>query len=636
MFALVPVAFPAYLHHDALVDADREVDRIGAALAHLGASIRHWPLEPESRTEANAKARMQSWASREHDLPHSMLAWIGHGAANQDSGWLAAYDTAATIVRRGISVDTVAGPVSDEWLERSGDEGAWSIVLIQACGAGTFAKRLIANLLGKPRDPQRLILIGVGSEGAAYLGAVGDALEEMLEKGFSDNDDSITLADFAYRLRAYLGRRVGADLVVHEFAPDGGTPLRRSPVVPGGVTAPVNVYHELRAFLERQPPDVRGHFVPKAQGAELSELAWYFVGRSRERGRVAGWLKDTACGMLVVTGGAGSGKSALLGNVVVHSNTRLRDLLVDAGFIVALPDAEQPPPEVFDGVIHLAGMTTADLVRRLAEVAGINPAARAAADLDALVKALSERTLTVLLDAMDEAQEPAVIAGSVLRRIAALPAVRVVVGTRPSVHDPQRRNPVTELLDALGAGPTTSVLWVPRDTEATEEYVRLRLNGARKAGRLRATATAVADAAATVAGNGEFLFARLAVHEILARPRILAPKQAKALAELLGKDQRELFAAAVTRLSAVSATFDPLMEALALSRGRGLPRSDGIWATVATALTSGRAVTEGDIDQLLDAAAPYILLDVEDGQSVYRLSHHNFREHFESRLAASA
>ncbi len=46
-----------------------------------------------------------------------------------------------------------------------------------------------------------------------------------------------------------------------------------------------------------------------------------------------------------------------------------------------------------------------------------------------------------------------------------------------------------------------------------------------------------------------------------------------------------------------------------------------------------RAITEVDIDRLLVAAAPYIMLDREDGQSVYRLSHRTFQELFLARLA---
>jgi hypothetical protein len=75
--------------------------------------------------------------------------------------------------------------------------------------------------------------------------------------------------------------------------------------------------------------------------------------------------------------------------------------------------------------------------------------------------------------------------------------------------------------------------------------------------------------------------------------------------------------------------FAPLLEALALARGRGVPRADRIWAIMANALAMpGVHIAETDIDDLLVKAAPYVMLDAEDGQSVYRLAHRTFQEHF--------
>jgi hypothetical protein len=47
--------------------------------------------------------------------------------------------------------------------------------------------------------------------------------------------------------------------------------------------APLDVYVELREYLSHLSADERGHFIPKAQGAEQGELAWYFAGRATER-----------------------------------------------------------------------------------------------------------------------------------------------------------------------------------------------------------------------------------------------------------------------------------------------------------------------------------------------------------------
>ena len=121
------------------------------------------------------------------------------------------------------------------------------------------------------------------------------------------------------------------------------------------------------------PHDERTHFVPKAQGAEQGELAWYFVGRDEERRQISTWLRTRQTGMLVVTGHAGVGKSALLGNVIVQMTAGLRDLLIRADQLRPIPEEERPPDGVFDAVILLTGMTAggSELVRRLAAEAGL-------------------------------------------------------------------------------------------------------------------------------------------------------------------------------------------------------------------------------------------------------------------------
>ncbi|WP_327000897.1 hypothetical protein OHA72_38000 [Dactylosporangium sp. NBC_01737] len=96
----------------------------------------------------------------------------------------------------------------------------------------------------------------------------------------------------------------------------------------------------------------------------------------------------------------------------------------------------------------------------------------------------------------------------------------------------------------------------------------------------------------------------------------------------LPADPQGLYAAAVARLTERRPSSRPLLEALAHARGRGLPRADRILVSAATALNDGVAVTERDVDDLLDAGAPYVMLDAEHGQSVYRLAHYTFAEHF--------
>jgi WD40 repeat protein len=635
-FDVVGLPISTYEVHDPL-PADDEVARVVTLLNQLGGVGNVWQEQPSGRTRTGVGTWLAKWA--DHKQPRSsLLLWMGHGESIGTDAWLAVYETREPMSGTGIKPADFADHIANEWLRRAGDDPpTWTVVVIEACGAETFVDRLIADLFQRPNRPKRLALLGVGGIGASHLGEFHRALELTLNS-YTDNDDDIQLNDLMLRLQSRILPGTVLPLDLHTVPP-----LPRHRLLPGTVTAPVDIYTELAEFLAELSPDERGHFIPKAQGAEQGELAWYFVGREQERREISTWLRTASTGMLVVTGRAGVGKSALLGNVVIQANPALRELLIQAGHLPSVGQLERPPDGALDAVIHLTGMTTSELVRRLAET-GLPPSdrqgpAEPGAEVDWLLAGLRRRRepFTVLLDALDEAQEPTVTASSVLRRVAALPQCRVVIGTRASTHEgPDEPDPVDEdILDALGHTASTRTLRVDRDPQAVADYIRLRLAAARAAGKLSGDSATIEDVAELMqAKNRQFLYARLAIHEILARPGLLAPDRRGDLVELLSRDHRALFASAVERLAAQFRTAYPLLEALALAQGRGLPRADRIWAAVASALADDRLVTEDDLDRLLAEAAPYIMLDAEYGQSVYRLSHRTFQEYFVSRQTA--
>ncbi|MEV6905853.1 hypothetical protein [Amycolatopsis sp. NPDC051071] len=635
-FEVIPIAIGEYRHHAGLAGIDEQVARIVTAFGRLGGVERAWDAPQAERTTSAVQARLNEWVDAEAPRS-SILFWTGHGESNGDDAWLAAHDTPDPIAHRGINVTTVADTIIAEWHRRGLDERAWTIVVIDACGAGTFVRRLGAALYSRTDVPERLALIGVGGDGASHLGEFARVLAKTLAS-YNDNDERVGVPDLVGRIENRIAHdeRLGVqDLVgrLQRHILEGrvipldlhkAAALRRRRVL-SETTAPVDVYRELTEFLGALPADQRAHFVPKAQGAEHGELAWYFVGRVGEQQRILSWLRESASGMLIVSGRAGAGKSALLGNVLVHTNAELRDLLIRARAWEPVTDAAPAAPDV---VVHLTGLTASEVIRKLAGAAGLEkPAAvDTGGEADWLVETLrSERiALTVFADALDEAQEPVTIARSVLRRLADLPLGTVVVGTRASTKEgPDQQTPADEdLLDALGRGTGTELVWVDRDPVAIAEYVRRRLI----AGRPDFTESTVDNVAEIIRRQDrQFLFARLAVHEILQRPDLLDDEEE--LLHVIGHDHRVLFGAAVNRLTAGFAAAEPLLQALALARGRGLPRADLIWVTVAGAL-SYTPVTENDIDELLETAAPYVMLDAEDGQATYRLAHQTFVEHF--------
>ena len=696
------------------LDVDVQVGRVLDLLAPFGAWHQPWAAPALDRGAGAVERRLLEWADAGNAAdvpPGSVLYWVGHGWSDGTLAALAHADSPPNVGAAGVTPERLAYAIRARQAlvqaRGSSDEegGGWALVVVDTCQSKRFAELLGSQL--KARDqPQGVILVGVSGDGATTLGRFTSALRTALTTTYKATSQ-IPLTDLAYQFHRLLP---GC-----EVCPLGDlTDARLVPVFPpvaSWMSAPLDTIRHLEETLNDLGADERRHFLVKAQSAEHGEVSWFFEGRHQERGRIVSWLRHAGSGMLVVTGRAGSGKSALLGNVLVHSLPELRDALARRGLITALLPRETPPDGVFDAVIHLSGLTLPQATRRLAAAAQLgplpprdDPAAGIATDLDWLTARLAERAepFTVLADALDEATDPLDTARSLLARISAVPGVRVLVGTRASTNEtPDALADDENLLDALAASPPvpdqpdpgspgdpgtstseeadgTGPLWVTRDADAIGRYVARRLKAAREHG---VAGKAVPDmnlvqnqdidrVAAVVAGRDrEFLFARLAVYELVKDPRLLTLGRSRSLSILLEGDHQDLFAKALGRLAQLDDRYPVLVEALSLARGRGMPEADGIWATVAAALTPETTrpdtlttthpmdSTDTDTDaewaqsshDLLEHAAAYIVVDSvpadlhdvghgyqgeTDGigetelRTVYRLAHRTFVEYF--------
>ena len=385
----------------------------------------------------------------------------------------------------------VAGP-GDGTHSASG----WAMVVLETSYATEIADAVMASLHG-PDAPAGLLLVAVPHDGSRRAFRFTDVLANLLTHTYRA-ERRILLCDLAAQLERVLGPGNVCQRALGEAAL-----VRVYPPVASWMTAPVETTGYLEEVLADLSPDEHSHFLVKAQGAEHGELCWFFEGREKELAQISAWLHQGDPGMLVVTGRAGAGKSALLGTVLVWSLPALRDALARRGLASPGPGAALPPELVFDAVIHLSGLDLAQAVARVAAAVGLAalPSHRdagtgVAADLDFLADELGgrPRPFTVLADALDECLDPLDTASSLLARLAALPGVRILVGTRASTHDaPDTCADDENLLDALGARtadaagsvgrPTAAarpvpgrpgtgrVLWVGQDQEAICRYV---------------------------------------------------------------------------------------------------------------------------------------------------------------------
>ncbi|MGX1545167.1 AAA family ATPase, partial [Streptomyces adustus] len=640
---LFPVDIGTYRNHPPL-DTDAQVKALAVLLAPFGAQVTPWQTEEGLRGADAVQERLSSW-TMPSSTTNTVLYWAGHGESDGIDAWLAHAYSPPELHISSFAPQQLLAYLNARQAHSSTD-GTWAIVVIDACRSDRFIEALLGAGYMKGESPRDTLLVATSAGGTASLGRFTRALEAALDAFAADG--SIDLRDLGNQLsRALPG------CPVFPLTHTGRSLMRRTvPVAAGTVSTTLDVLAEIQAVIDVLSPDEQRHFLPKASGAELGEQAWYFEGREAERDAILRWLQNEPSGMLVVTGAAGSGKSALLGHVLLYTRPALREILLRHGHLDPLPPGMPCPDNAFHSILHASGAPLGELVARLARDTGHPvppPQVPLGQQIDILLDALgtsrnADHPLCVLVDALDEAQLPLTVASQFLRRLAALPHVKLVVGTRRSTSDDPDQPHIddTDLLDALGltshgvapAPGASHLLMVERDPHAMVRYLRRRLTDAADRGDIP-TDTAAIRAAAVQLGHQEtaqFLYARLAAHEVTRDPTLL-----NNLWPLLSATHRDLFARAVARLGSHNPIFPALLHALALARGRGLPMRDGIWATIAEALTpQNRQVDDQIIHALIQSGAPYLMLDTENGQSVYRLAHRTFIEHFTAEQEATA
>ena len=658
-----PVAIGRYDDPDLPdLDVDTPVGRLLELLSGFGAAHVRWQGAADARDADAVETRLRSWA-RPARPGNSFLYWVGHGWSDGLTASLAHGASPRDVRTFGLTPAQLAEPIRSRQATAG---GAWSVVVVDTCRSDRFVRLVNSDLDRSPEDVGNVLLVGVSGDGGTSLGRFVDALERSLNDTFrtATRIRLLALADDLHR------QLPGSVCVARDL---GRAALTRSAPPVASLSGRLDRIRYLEEVLEGLTPDQRRHFLAKAQGAEHGEISWFFEGRARERSRVLHWLDGHRTGTLVVTGPAGSGKSAFLGHLLVHSLPQLRESLARRGLVEALPAGERPPDDVFDHVVHLAGLTVREAVERIARGAGLrtlpsghDPSLGVANDLDRLCAHLAGRDapFTLLLDALDESVDPLNLAHGVLSRLSAQPGVRMIVGTRSSTTEtpdhPAGDDDLLRALDSISPGaqrPPPAVVHVGRDVQAIRRYVGRRLTEARDHPSQRSlplhlsgpTDEQIAEAASTVARlDRHFLFARLTVHELLHTPSLLSPGRAGSLRRLLAGTHRDLFGAALARLRDQDDAFGPLLHALALARGRGLPIADDVWGAVAAALApdpstphpSARPDPDGParcpgvpsvsrraVRDLLERAAAYIAVDVERGRTVYRLAHRTFAEH---------
>lgn len=357
-------------------------------------------------------------------------------------------------------------------------------------------------------------------------------------------------------------------------------------------------------------------FAPQSEPTP-GEQGSFFTGRAAELTTLASWLAaDNAPPqppMMVITGSPGSGKSALLAQLVSLAGR-------DPGPGSPDPDPTLPPAGSIDGVLLCHNKTARQMIEDLAAAMG-----GAANDLGGLLEIAANGSFTIAVDSLDEAagDDASVIAEEILRPLAEQRAVRFIVATRRrAVHGSEA---VTSLLDHLlvPAGGLIDLDLSPSRGQDIRQYVHKRLEAA---GTEPARAKTLASSIA-VAADPSFLVAALAagnaqLHQDSDEGYVLPSSVGEALAGY------------IDRMPDPAKARD-LLRPLAWARGSGLPWGT-LWPSLAGRLAGALdparpqpVYDHADVAELLDHGGD-LIVETSDSTPVYRLFHEALAEHLRS------
>ncbi|MGW2443659.1 caspase family protein [Streptomyces sp. NPDC001675] len=350
--------------------------------------------------------------------------------------------------------------------------------------------------------------------------------------------------------------------------------------------------------------DVASHFEPRGRGVEhVHDVGSYFTGRAHALDVLRAHLSGPGGrSPLGVTGAPGSGKSAVLGRLVLDGQVMESAHRINVS-------------------VNARHQTLDALINRLAAAADIQ-----ATNPSELLAGLAGRAqpFRVIVDSLDEAgtagdkAEARRIAFDLLRPLGSVPCVRLVVGTRPELLlHLGGQVPIVDLDDNEYADDTSTADYVEQilcDAGAPYEDAPV-------------TARRIAEAVARRAKRC-FLIARMTASALLRGEQV--DVGVPGWEERLPSDVAGAFEAYLERIPPERrAASIILLTTLAFAEGHGLPRA-GMWATIATRI-SGKQMTEADIDALLDEDSSYLTMVDALGIKYYRLYHQELTDHLKRR-----
>ncbi|MFJ7773432.1 caspase family protein [Streptomyces sp. NPDC097107] len=632
-----------YEHYEQLPCVESDLNAMADVLNRLGY---RYPRRISRCTAQELRAELVDWAAAEGEGRSEgvlVLYYTGHGDRSRDDRhYLLCRDSHPRQLKgSALAAEDIVGIVTETGLRRL-------LLILDTCYAGQgvadvlreLARSLTATREANQHELTSFSVIAAarpleeaadGAFAEAFRDAVDDAIlggprqRRLYVEPVVERINEI-LASRSTDQHATFGTLSGGDEV--PFLPNP----RYTPDVPEEGADLAEQQAALSAEGRRRREELLSHFGPRGRGLErATDRGSYFSGRGEALRALMAWLDSRMTAgpqgetlppsrQIVVTGSPGVGKSALLGRLVLLAPRAVFDDRLPAGHGVDRP---------VHAAIHARHKLLADIAAAVADAAGLPDTTSP----HQLFQALSERleSLVLVIDALDEAgtasgdREAEHIAVTFLAPLAAIPCVRLIVGTRPGV------------VKALGPQFVPLDLDDPRwgKDEDLADYARQLLRAPDGTGSTSAypasTASLVAGEIAALA-DGNYLVARLVARALAHRP-VPVDTSFPGWKEGIPRLQRTAphptgpaFEWALSdQLGADTERGRSLLRPLALAEGSGLPAAV-LWPAIASALT-GTRVTADDIRWVMRTAAAYIVEALDDhGRSVYRMYHESFAD----------
>ncbi|MFB9537258.1 caspase family protein [Streptomyces violaceus] len=572
------------------------------------------PILPVDPTGEQLRSTLRDFAvaSDRHDEDFVLLYLTGHGDV-LDSGrhiLLPSDHKPDDVLGRGVKTSDLAGWMLEQTRIKR------LMIILDCCYAGQGGKELAAEALSNWNGQGSLVVV---TATRPHQQALPGVFTQAFSRAVRNEDRAVGgFAAPALSVRSILDR-IRHDVQVPGTQIPVPVQLGSGPdldFLPNPHYSPQLVDLDIETqerLYQQQHEHLENRFLPATQ---------WFTGRQEVLRALTAWLgHDVGQRLLVVTGHPGSGKTAVLGLIAALSDPDRRPGVPRRGLPEHLPSAG-----AIDAAVYAGTMTTPEVLAAIGAAAAIrvDPGVDESEQLRRLVAAIRGRSrvrksLTVLVDALDEAAEPQKLArclGHLLHLLEDDGGLRILLGARrPLLEHLKMPADVIDLDDSTYS-----------DCDSVRAYTRTLLLQSRVDSPYRQVSEsllqAVAGAVATAAGPS-FLVARILAQSLAAAAEPADPTDETWRRSLQGTAGAAMRRDLENRLGDQADRAGELLLPLAYARGVGLPREEAIWARLADALHPGRHTTEADLTWLRRQAGSYFK---ESDGSLYRLFHQTLAE----------